>query len=182
MKKINVTCGGETYLDYKELIPFQGSLKRTSKEDKEKLINSIIEEGFSFPFFYWENKGKKYIFDGHHRKPALEELNKRGYNIPLLPADHIKAKDKKNAAKKLLLLNSQYGKITQDTFESFCKSYSLDINLDLLNIEIPDIILEDIDVKFKPKNNRDTFDDIAERQLNKQLITCPYCKKEFEID
>ena len=62
-------------IDWKKLEWLQGNLKELSKESFNKLKTSIVKNGFLMPFHVWEN-GKTWILDGHHRKRALEELQK----------------------------------------------------------------------------------------------------------
>jgi len=53
-KTISVQCEGAHLLDIDEIEIFQGSLKSLSDQNYEKLKKSILELGFSAPFFIWE--------------------------------------------------------------------------------------------------------------------------------
>jgi hypothetical protein len=128
----------------------QGSLKIREKSDIDKIIKSIIEDGFSFPFFVWKEGGKNYALDGHGRIKALTEMSKTAYaldeknnlivideappwEIPPLPTTYIEAADINAAKKKLLKLNSRYGTITEASFNLFSEGLK---GLDLRGIAI----------------------------------------------
>jgi len=129
----------------------QGNLKSLSETNKEKLKKSIIEEGFSFPIFCWQDKDIKYIMDAHQRLKVIPELESEGYTIPKLPTDFIEARNKKHAIKKLLLLNSNYGTMTSDSLNDLLTFENIEIKdySDLL--EIPNIEMNDfLDIQEKP--------------------------------
>jgi hypothetical protein len=161
---IRVTCTGSTVLDLSELNDLQGDLKDLTTENYEKLKNSIFQYGISFPIFYWEDEtGKKFFLDGHQRRRTLLKMQEEGFIIPPLPADLIQAKDKIEAKKKLLLLNSKYGSMTQEGFDEF----TADIPME----EIGDLLVLD-DVMFGTQE--------AETHEDKQIAqgkdhTCPKC-------
>src|ERR1051326_8307252 len=46
-------------------------------------------------------------------------MREEGYAVPKLPVDYIHATDRKEALEKILLVSSQYGKITGDTLYQF---------------------------------------------------------------
>ena len=107
--KINICCSGADSLPLDAIEEFQGKLKKRSKKDEEKIIRSIVEYGFSFPFFVWNGIGHNYCLDGHGRILALAEMRKRGTDLPMFPVVYVDAKDETEAKQKLLRLNSQYG-------------------------------------------------------------------------
>lgn len=112
--KINKGLKDLPTIDYRVLENLQGDLKTLPKNELKKLKTNIAQE-FTFPFYVWINKGRKYIEDGHQRQKALQSLEKDGYKIPELPYIEIVAKNKKEAVIKLLQLNSQYGQYNADT-------------------------------------------------------------------
>jgi hypothetical protein len=140
-KIIEVNCTGTESIDYKSLVLIQGKLKSRTKGQIEKIIRSIIEQGFSFPFFVWKDKACNYILDGHGRILALKELENNGYiinndgdliiessnvwTIPPLPVVFIEAKDKPDAKVKLLKANSTYGNINQKSLDFFQSGFSV---------------------------------------------------------
>lgn len=99
-------------IDYRELIELQpNSFKDLTEKNFEKLSNSFKVHGFITPYFVWIDKGKHYILDGHQRKRVLSRLEPNGLEVPYL---EIKAKSKKEAAEKLLAIDSHYGKRTSE--------------------------------------------------------------------
>ncbi len=176
-KKIEITCEGNSLIDYHDLYDLQGDLKYLSETNKGKLKESILKFGFSFPACAWKDKtGKMWTIDGHQRLKILAVMESEGYEIPLIPCDFTQAKDKKEARIKLLHLNSRYGLITQAGFENFTFDLDLPDFQDLL--EIPEIgfNLEQINI-----------DDFFNSELNKtnnkeaKKIKCPKCGEIFEI-
>lgn len=158
-KKIRITCKGADELDIDELEDLQGGLKEISGENLEKLKRSIIEYGFSFPEFVWKGEGKNYIIDGHQRVLAVRELISEGYSIGKIPIDYIEARDREEAKKKLLLVISQYGKVTGGGLEDFIVDIDLEGFDDLLELPGFDVGLideqESLDekkVELKPYN------------------------------
>ena len=126
---------------YKKLVDLQGDFKTLAPEQLDNMCQSLMREGFAFPFFVWHDKidNIAFILDGHQRQRALNVLEKEhGYNIPQLPYQLISANDKKHAIEKLLLLNSRYGTINPST--ELLDLY--DINLDELPVNIPEIDVE----------------------------------------
>jgi hypothetical protein len=118
-KKVEVTCRGADLLPLDAIEEFQGNLKTRTKKDVDKVIASIKKYGFSFPFFVWNGSGHNYCFDGHGRIIALTKMREDGWELPHFPVDYIEAKNESEAKKKLLQLNSRYGKITSSGFNEF---------------------------------------------------------------
>ncbi len=115
MSKIKVdNSNGLPTIDYHELEDLQMDFKTIGREELNKLKNSIIKHGVFLPKFVWENKGKYWTLDGHQTKKALMELESE-YDIPEIPIVKVKAKSKKDAIEKILIINSRYGKINNRT-------------------------------------------------------------------
>jgi hypothetical protein len=108
------------------------NLKEISPEDLEKIKNSLVNNNFVQPFTIWKDKsGKEWILDGRTRKIAMSELEKDGIKIPdKLPANFIECKNKKEAAKLVLVFSSSYAKMTEHGLKEF---------LDLNNLMYKDI-------------------------------------------
>jgi 1-aminocyclopropane-1-carboxylate deaminase/D-cysteine desulfhydrase-like pyridoxal-dependent ACC family enzyme/DNA modification methylase len=136
-KEIKIKCKVADGMALDELYEFQGELKTISDDELEKLKKSILKYGFSFPVFVWENK----ILDGHQRMKAVRQLVEQGYKIKdnKLPVVRIEAKDEKEAAEKLLLINSRYAKIDQEGFQVFTFEFDLDLDEMTELIELPEI-------------------------------------------
>lgn len=106
-------------LDIKDLQPFQGKLKDLSKANYAKLRKQIETLGFSEPIAVWRDKDKNYILNGHQRLRTLQVMAGEGVTVPKIPAVFVRAKDKKEAKRKVLALTSQYGEMTGDGLVEF---------------------------------------------------------------
>jgi hypothetical protein len=139
-KEIRIKCKAADGLEIDELEAFQGELKTITDDGLEKLKKSIIKYGFSFPVFVWKSK----ILDGHQRLKAIRQLVEQGYKIKnnKLPAVRIEAKNEKEAAEKLLLINSRYAKIDEGGFQVFSSEFDLDLDEMASLIELPEIELD----------------------------------------
>ena len=125
----------------------QENFKDWTLEAKQKLKTSIIQNQFAQPFYVWQDSasGDIYCLDGRHRTLIMKELVKEGYEIPaLLDAIFIECKDKKEAARMVLLYSSVYAKITEHGLFDFAKLYELDFADLNEGFELPDM---DIDRK-----------------------------------
>jgi len=113
-------------IDYRKLKHFQGELKFLSKDNYNKLLLSIEKNGFFVPMFIWFSEGEAYVLDAHQRLRVLNnegiEFDNTGFEVPYV---EIEAKDKKEAASKLLVLSSQYGTITQEGIDEFIATFEL---------------------------------------------------------
>jgi DNA modification methylase len=136
-KEIKITCKAADGMALDELYEFQGELKTISDDELEKLKKSIVKYGFSFPIFVWKSK----VLDGHQRLKAVKQLVFDGYKIKgnKLPVVRIEAKNEKEAAEKLLLINSRYAKIDEGGFQVFTSEFDLDLNEMTELIELPEI-------------------------------------------
>lgn len=146
-------------ISFKEYSKLQfNDLKEAKDRDVTKLKNSLVNEGFIFPVYKW----KRYIIDGTGRDLALKSLNKEGYTICDIPYLEIPANNLEHAKKRILMLNSQHGIISQESLNNFIKDIDLtDIqdcinipNLEL-NIEVPTPIsenhIEELDQEVIPE-------------------------------
>ena len=123
--KIKISCQAADTLPLDAIEEFQGNLKKRSKKDIDKIIRSIVEYGFSFPFFVWQGEGHNYCLDGHGRILVLAEMRRRGTDLPMFPVSYIAAADETEAKQKLLRLNSQYGQMTLDSVMEFADGMEL---------------------------------------------------------
>ena len=122
---------------WKELLPIQGkNFKELSEASYLKLKHSMKENQFIAPFAVWQAKdGKIYTLDGVHRCRVLLDLENEGMIVPvILPANFIDAKDRREAAKLLLVYSSAYAKVTDDGLYEFLELEGL--NFDELNLDI----------------------------------------------
>ncbi len=150
-------------------------MKITNDEAYQKFKERVLKAGFKYVFFYWEDKNKdKYIIDGHHRKKFLLKMEDEGIIIPeFYPALKIDAKNKKDAAKELLYLNSTYGEITKEGLIKYFKAFEIK-KIEIKNIEIQ--LLNEYskeELNFQP-------DDKDQPRLDKiNVKVCPKCGYEF---
>jgi DNA modification methylase len=121
MKAITSRIIGHELVEWKKLKWLQSDdLKEINIDVFEKLKNSLINNNFIQPFNVWKDKKTLWILDGHHRKHAIEELEKEGIKIPAkLPANLIDCKNKKEALKFVLLYSSQYAHTTEEGLRKF---------------------------------------------------------------
>lgn len=127
-----------------EVTPLQSSdFKKYKPEQIQKLKTSIIKNGFATPLFIWETKGENVLLDGFHRIIALKELEAEGQSVPEeIPALFVDCKNRKEAKKVLLLLNSHYAEIQKDALWDFIDGLELE---DLVaEIDIPGMDFDDI--------------------------------------
>jgi len=146
VKKIKIECQGQELVDISELTPLQGNLKELSEINYNKLKNSILKYGFSFPAFVWRYENKKYILDAHQRLFTLKKMINEGYELQdnKIPVVYIQAVDKREAKEKLLQLNSQYGKITDEGMYEFINEIDSELNIEDLSkdLNLPDFDLD----------------------------------------
>jgi DNA modification methylase len=137
MSEIINKVHGTALISWQKLKTFEfNDLKEGKNRDVSKLKNSIVNDGFNFPFYVWKNHN--YVIDGNGRQIALNELENEGFIIPELPVVEIEANTKQHAKKLVLLASSSYGKVTQESYELFIE----DIDLELEDIELK---IENID-------------------------------------
>lgn len=180
--QIRIECEGSTTVTLDELKELQGELKELSDKNYDKLRTSIINFGFSFPIFFWEDKDStKYVIDSHQRKRTLMRMrSEEGFQVPPLPAVRIFAKDRVEAKEKLLALNSSYGKITEEGLYGFIneEGYELDEAELETFVEIDEFNYEQNAQDFSDKNKEIDVKEMA-KDLN---MTCPKCGFEFKGD
>ncbi len=127
-------------VNIKELENFQGNLKELQESEFKKLSKSIEKYGFKIPIFVWNNK----ILDGHQR---VFVLKKQGYN-GTIPVVRLEAKNIKEAKELILLINSRYGKITDEGLYEFIETGDLDFDELKELVDLPEIDLEDFEMGY----------------------------------
>lgn len=132
-KTIRIECEGSFTVNLDDLVELQKYKDLTDKA-YEKAKKSILDLGFSFPVFVWEENGTHFIIDAHQRKRVLTRMrDKEGYVIPPLPAIRVYAKDKREAKKKILAQESQYGDITEEGLYEFINEEGFELDEGELN-------------------------------------------------
>jgi hypothetical protein len=102
-------------------------------------------------------------------------MKEQGYMIPRLPVALVEAKDRKEAAEKILLISSQYGKMSEQSLEEFLAENELEINDLLEEIELPSL-----DMRYFGNGEFDPTDENDQGKLDrKNPITCPHCGTQF---
>ena len=123
-KVIPVTCDPEGRLrrvPLAQLKRFQGTLKTLYQGQYNKLKASMESKGFFAPIFLWA--GHDYILDGHQR---LNVLEREQWDVEGgIPVVDIEAADEKDAAEKLLILSSTYGKIDPQGVYEFTEMHEI---------------------------------------------------------
>ena len=71
METVQIRCKAAVNLDLANLTPLQGDLKELSQSNFQKLKQSILRHGITFPFFVWQSEGTNYILDGTQRDRVL---------------------------------------------------------------------------------------------------------------
>jgi hypothetical protein len=159
---------------WKELLPIQGkNFKELSEASYLKLKHSMKENQFIAPFAVWQAKdGKIYTLDGVHRCRVLLDLENEGVVIPVtLPANFIDAKDRKEAAKLLLVYSSAYAKVTDEGLYEFLNLEGLDFDELKLETDIPDMDLERFEKGYMPENKEKEIDEL---ELQNECPSCHY--------
>ena len=133
-------------IPYNQLEDFQGDLKLDIKPSLlEKLKNSLKKHGVFVPKFVWIDRKQVKIIDGHQTKQALASLEEDGWEIPEIPYVTITAKNQKDAAEKLLQLNSKYAEYNPNTKWFDGLEFSEESLSEMLSIvEIPEIDIEEL--------------------------------------
>ena len=173
-------------IDYHKLKILQGDLKTLSQENLTKLCNSIKRYNFFAPAFVWKSGDDLWILDATQRYHALEQLEKEGCEIPEIPYIEIEAKDRKDAAEKLLQITSRYGTINEET--TFFEDFDIDLSF-IENIEIPEL-----DIKLDELESEIVEDEVPEPPIEplsktgdlwlcgKHRVLCGDATKEADIE
>lgn len=127
-KVIRVSCEGADLLPYTKILEYQGNLKELSKENYEKLKQSILKHGFAEPITAWNDKDKIRCANGHQRLRTVKNMvEQEGYKCPDLPVNWVHPKDEEDFARIVLSLASQFGQVTDDGLYQFAAEHNIDI-------------------------------------------------------
>lgn len=165
---LRITCEGATTVELDEVQDLQGNFKSLSEDDYVKLRNSMVEFGFSFPLFIWIDPltNIKWAIDGHQRNfRALPKMRQEGWTIPPLPAVIVHAADRIEAKKKLLVLNSRYGKVTAEGITDFLNE--------------PDYLIPSEEILDFLSYPEDDFEDKPKKEKKLKETICPKCGEVF---
>lgn len=104
--------------DYRSLNDFQENLKVLEKVNYDKLRKSLEEKGLLAPFFLWPDPetNKDFIIDGHQRKRVFVLEKVQPFEVPYI---YVPGETKEEAKQNLLIITSQYGRVTEQGFNEF---------------------------------------------------------------
>ena len=94
MQKIKIACTSGITLPLKEISIYPSKLKKHSQLEIERVVESIVDDGFLFPLAVGKLDGKNYVIDGECTYYALQELKYRGYEIPEIPVFYVRTNEK----------------------------------------------------------------------------------------
>jgi len=180
MKEIKDKILKTEKVEWKTLKPLQGDNTKTcSKENYEKLKTSLINNSFVDPLNVWENKGELYILDGHHRIKTLFNLEQEGVIIPeRITANFIDCKNRKEAAKILLLACADYAKLENEGLYEFISIEDLNFEDIKMEMSLPEINFEEFEDCFYKDNIEKDDEEIKEKEIDENIKTekeCPAC-------
>lgn len=178
-KVISIKCEGKEYIDINDLVPFQGKLKSITSDDFNKLKRSLIKDGLPLGFHIWKDKGKNFIMDGHHRQVVMKSLRDDGYFIAPVPCNPIIASSKKEAAKAILVSNSKYAKMSENSISDYMIEHELSID-DLLELDIPELNMDDFKIDIEEKEVKNTGSELDLESFDNFQHQCPKCGFEWD--
>lgn len=144
-----------------EFLQHEG-FKDVNKPTMEKLKKSLVENGYMQPAFVWQNGDKLYCLDGYHRRIALSELAEEGHNVPEeLTGLFVHCKDKKHAAKMVLVYSSIYANVTDEGLYQFSHDYNINFDDIKLEIDIPKLDLDKYEAGYVTDEEYNEDEDIV---------------------
>ena len=151
-------------LEWRKLKPFQPeNLKTMTAESFQILKNSILSADFLTMFYVWEDNGEYWILDGHHRKFALESLEKDGHEIPdAFSCGIVDCSSREEANQILLSYSSSHAKLDEQGLSEFIHVNNLDWDELKSTLDLPDIDLEKLSMENVDTPLDDDEDEIPE--------------------
>ena len=142
-----------------ELHAFQGELKELQREEYDQLKSLIQEEGFFEPVEVWtDGEGKHWIIDGHQR---LSVCDREGWELDGdVPTRPMPAENREHAAKRLLALNSRFGRMTGQGLYEYMHDFGISMD-DLSAFSLSDLDLESFKLEFFDDNSLPPGDEDA---------------------
>lgn len=124
MEKIKIACTSGITMKLSEMETFPQKFKMESQLEIERVVDSIVNDGFLFPIAIGKVGDKNYIVDGEVRYYALQELEYRGYEIPEIPVFFIRSSEK-TIIRNLLIGTSINHCVTKNSLLKLTKDESL---------------------------------------------------------
>jgi hypothetical protein len=156
-KKNEITCTTRYSLDWHDIKNLQQDLKTRNDVHLNGMKESILRNGFSFPFFVWNDGIDNWCLDGHGRLEALAMLESDGYSIPKLPITYIFAANRTEAKEKLLEVNIFNGDFIQEELKNVItelQNQSIDFSkYSFPNFDIQSIFSNDTDADNKSESD-----------------------------
>lgn len=146
-------------LDYRHIKPLQEDLKELSDEDEEKFLESLKFNGKFLPEVVWWCESEKcwYTMDGHARLKTYLKHDitfNGGYEIEFLS---VEASDKQDAARKILIISSEYHRTTTEGLINFTNKFLIDIDSISKMVSMPSFDLNLISTAKKIKSGIQPF-------------------------
>lgn len=121
---IQIKCKTGYSLPLKDFRLYSGKLKKHSMLEIERIVDSIINDGFLFPISVMKIEDKNYIVDGEATYKALCELEDRGFELPEIPVIYIESD---NIKKVILIGTSTNHCVTKNSLCDFIKNSDIDL-------------------------------------------------------
>lgn len=118
MQKIKIACTSGITLPLEEISIYSSKLKKHSQLEIERVVESIVNDGFLFPLAIGKLDGKNYVIDGECTYYALQELKYRGYEIPAIPVFYVRTNEK-TIKKNILVATSTNHCVTKNSLKQF---------------------------------------------------------------
>lgn len=189
---IRIKCKANTEFPLESLIEFQGGLKQLSVQNRDKLISSILINGFIAPLFVWVCDGVNKIIDGHQRVAVLQYLKEMGWAVPNIPVAIIEADTEEAAREALLAVSSQYGDFNKEILSEWLSDTDDDMYRFLEADEPP--VLEEYHPILNPEVGSSVISEEEIEEAKSKLKTqmdkknkkeyetvCPHCGEEFIV-
>lgn len=123
---IQIKCKTGYSLPLKDFRLYSGKLKKHSMLEIERIVDSIINDGFLFPISVMKFQDKNYIIDGEATYKALCELEDRGFELPEIPIIYVESNDIKKA---ILIGTSTNHCVTKNSLYEFVENSNIDLKL-----------------------------------------------------
>lgn len=189
-KSIYISCKTSDSINLDDATWFQGELKTLSDNSFKRLRQSILNRGFSFPIFLWNDGGNSYLIDGHQRALTLKKMrDEEGYEIPKLPVVYIDAGSRREAADKVLAATSNYGEITPDGLYQFMNNFEIKMPDLETQFQFPEISIKQFENAYFSSGKEVSLTAGAGKPKNKELLRnefdkfthqCPRCSFEYD--
>ena len=140
---------------------FPSNLKKHSELETQRIVDSILNDGFLFPIAIGCINDKNYIIDGECTYNALQQLKYEGYEIPEIPIYYVKCNEE-TIRKIILIATSTNHCVTKASLKKFTQDEKLLKGLGFNEGTLIDFIdVEDIDRCFEIVNHNISKESIS---------------------